>query len=66
MTHAHHIIVNLRIDAMPIMGSHSNALIFVLKMIVPVPAHVIIQLVIVMLTQKVYFVNSRRVINQNA
>ena len=58
-------IVNLRIDAMPIMDFHSNVLIFVLKMIVPVQAPVIIQLVIVTLTQKVYFANSRRVINQN-
>ena len=58
-------IVNLRIDAMPIMDSHSNVLIFVLKMIVPVQALVIIQLVIVTKTQKDCFVNLRRVINQN-
>ena len=59
-------IVNLRIDAMQIMDSRSNASIFVSKTIVPVQAPAIIQLVIVTLTQKVYFVNSRRVINQNA
>ena len=58
-------IVNLRIDAMPIMDSHSNVLIFVLKMIVPVQAPVIIQLVIVTLTQLGCFVNLSHVINQN-
>ena len=58
-------IVKLRIDAMPIIDSHSNALIFISKMIIPVQAPVIIQLVIVTLTRLGSFVNLSRVINQN-
>ena len=59
-------IVNLRIDAMPIMDSHSNVLIFVLKTTVPVQVPVIIQLVTVTLAQLGCFVNSSRVVDQNA
>ena len=66
MTNAHHMIVKLRTDAMPIIDSHSNALIFVSKMIIPVQAPVIIQLVTVTLAQLGCFVNSSRVVDQNA
>ena len=51
MIRAHHIIANLQINVMSITDSRLNALIFVLKMIVPVQAPVIIQLVIVTPTQ---------------